>query len=81
MKTTDEDSLLKSESKMVAGVESKPYKTSRPWTPLELENPQYEEHIKKREEEVKKKNFLAENVVCISKNSVDLITCRSFAFG
>ena len=68
MKTTEQDSLLKSESKLVPGVDTKPYKTSRPWTPLELENPQYEEHIKKREEEIKKKNFLAENVVCNSKS-------------
>ena len=41
----------------------KPYKTTRPWTPLQLKNEEYEDVLKSRLGPTNQKNFLLENIV------------------
>eukprot|EP00794_Sanderia_malayensis_P005993 gene5993-6689_t len=48
-------------SQSLTALKTKTYKTSRPWTPLEIVNPKYDEMLKTRETTFKPKNFLVEN--------------------
>ena len=45
----------------------KPYKTTRPWTPLQLKNEEYEEVMKNRLGSTNQKNFLVDNIVSFLK--------------
>jgi len=45
----------------------KPYKTTRPWTPLEVRNEAYEEKLKSRLECTGQKDFLAENIAKVQQ--------------
>ncbi len=57
------ESRANQETKLENSENEKLLKTSRPWTPLELVNPAYENLLKTRENTIKQRNFLTENIV------------------
>ena len=56
----------------------KPYKTTRPWTPLEVRNEAYEEKLKIRLEGADQKDFLSENIVSLLRTKFALAMKLTF---
>eukprot|EP00795_Rhopilema_esculentum_P002461 gene2461-18118_t len=87
---TDRPDPLNMEPPSYAGgqrttIEEKPFKTSRPWTPLQLKNETYESVLKSRTEAKTRKNFLSENISSVQQvepiKREKTITCDPASLG
>ena len=79
--TDDHDYAINLENEIFQtsrGSEEKPYRTTRPWTPLQLRNEIYDEVLKERAAAANRKNFLADNIVSCLFNlaSINQIACK-----